>query len=199
MFAAVTNRPTEQPDPDRRSRGRLVMDVLACQSVEAAATKLENLEVGAYNPFNLFVADRAERFAITYEQKPRPVRIDSDAIVIGNADPNAAPSPKLEQLERRVEAASRSSAAGVLDSLAGICSSHEGGGDPFRDACVHAGRYGTRSSTLLVLGDHAADHRLRHSDHAPCKTEYQDLTPLLHELGIDGQLVGGDTLARNIS
>jgi uncharacterized protein with NRDE domain len=175
------------------------MDVLASQSVEEAGMKLESLEIGAYNPFNLFVADRAERFAITYEQKPRPVRLDSDAIVIGNADPNAAPTPKLEQLERQVEAVSQGSAADVLDGLAGICSSHQGGGDPFRDACVHAGRYGTRSSTLLVLGDHAADHRLRHSDHAPCKTEYQDLTPLLHELGIDARLTGGETLARSIS
>jgi uncharacterized protein with NRDE domain len=198
LFAAVTNRPTEQPDPKRRSRGLLVTEVLGSSSVAEAARKLTTLEVGAYNPFNLFVADRDEQFAITYEEKPRVVRLSPGATVIGNADPNAAPTPKLERLEQRVEVAAESPAGEVLDALAEICRSHEDGGDPFRDACVHAGRYGTRSSTLISLGDRAGHMCLRHSDSAPCKAPYRDFTPLLHELGIEPGLAGGATPMRDI-
>ena len=42
---------------------------------------------------------------------------------------------------------------------------------------MHAGEYGTRSSTLLRLGAQAGE--LRYADGAPCAAPYRDFTPLL--------------------
>lgn len=182
LFAAVTNRPTEQPDPHKRSRGLLVVDALRARSAQEAAAKLEDLAIEAYNPFNLLVADREQAHAITYERAPRRVALGPGPIVIGNADPAAAPTPKLSRLARRVQGPSLGGGENVLEALADICRSHDGAGDALRDTCVHAGPYGTRSSTLLRLGDRLEDCELRHADGAPCVSKYRDYTPLLHEL-----------------
>jgi uncharacterized protein with NRDE domain len=182
LFAAVTNRPAAEPDPQRRSRGLLVVDALRARSAEEAIKKLEDLAIEAYNPFNLLVADREQAHAITYERAPRRVAFGPGPIVIGNADPTAPPTPKLSRLKLQVQRSSGTCVEAPLEALAAICRSHEGGADSFRDTCVHAGHYGTRSSTLLRLGDAFEDCELRHSDGAPCVSEYRDYTPLLHEL-----------------
>ena len=57
MFAGITNRPAAVRHSDRRSRGLLLMDALGFDSAVAAAEALERIPVGAYNPFNLLVAD----------------------------------------------------------------------------------------------------------------------------------------------
>ena len=188
VFAAVTNRPCEAPDPERRSRGQLVLDALGADCAARAAEELEDLEAGAYNPFNLCVADRDGAFAITYDEKPRGIELSAGAHVIGNADP-AEPTPKVERLAARADAVAAGPPERALDDLARLCAGHEGG-DVFRDACVHAGRYGTRSSPLLSLTD--ADPVLRYADGPPCVTSYDDFTPLLHELGPGSRLVGGE-------
>jgi hypothetical protein len=54
---------------------------------------------------------------------------------------------------------------------------------PLENTCIHAGEYGTRSSSLLALGDEPGQDVLRHADGPPCTTPYRDLTPLLRELG----------------
>ncbi len=47
VFAAVTNRRSESIDPSRRSRGLVVMDLLAATSAPQAAALLERLPEGA--------------------------------------------------------------------------------------------------------------------------------------------------------
>jgi uncharacterized protein with NRDE domain len=202
VFAAVTNRPTEHPDANRRSRGLLVVDALRERNAESAMEMLETLPVDAYNPFNLLVADRESVHAVTYQNKVRPVKLGSGAIVIGNSDPRQVATPKLQRItERASEAASQSSdrtGPEVLDALAEICRSHDGGDDAFRNACVHAGRYGTRSSALIRLGEEPGQGELRYTDAAPCVSEYRDYTALLQELGSCQSEVGASA-ARSIS
>ena len=199
LFAAITNRPARKLDPRRRSRGHLVVDVLRARSAAQAIEELENLAAKIYNPFNLLVADREQVHAITYRETPRRLELDSSVIVFGNTDPTEPPTAKLSRLEARVQLAAGASAGTVLKELAEICRSHDGGDDALDDACVHADGYGTRSSTLLRMGETNDDVELRYTDQAPCVSEYRDYTPLLRELAASRPLAEGDSVMRKIT
>lgn len=183
VFVGLTNRPTGSPDRSRRSRGLLVQDVLGAESARAAAAELERLPLEAYNPFNLLVADASDAFVTRYEAEPKVWGLEPGAPVVGNADPNDRGHPKVARLLVEAGVAARVPAAGVLDALAAVCRVHLRDGTPFEDTCIHAGGYGTRSSTLLALRDEPGRDALRHADGPPCTTPYRDLTPLLRELG----------------
>lgn len=177
LFAAVTNRRCENPDASRRSRGWLVMEALEEDDAKSAAARLESLPEAAYNPFNLLVADTASAHLITYGDAPERSDLAPGAHVIGNVHPDEA-TPKLARIRRELAGGAPSDTS--FDGLAGICRTHAFAG-PLESTCVHAGAYGTRSSTLLRLGD---DPALHYADGAPCEAPYRDLTPLLHDLGI---------------
>ena len=198
LFAALTNRPMQdqEPDPNRRSRGLLVLDALRERSAIAAMEKLEQLPAETYNSFNLLVADRDSIHAVTYDQVVRRVELQSGPTVICNSDPTAAPTPKVAKLLARANQIATSAPQDVLDELAEVCRSHDSEGDAFRSICVHAGDYGTRSSALIRLGEDPRDTEFRFTDQSPCESEYQDYTPLLRELYDGCQLDEGVTAAR---
>ena len=165
LFVALTNRPIAQPDVTRRSRGLLVADALGRGSATRAAEAALRLAAGAYNPFNLFVADAEHAFAIVYDEKPRVRVLAPGAHVIGNADPNDAAVPKIARLLRDAERIASGPEAGALPALGALCSSHEAGSDnPLERACIHHGEYGTRSSTLLRRGADRQGHSSRQHD-----------------------------------
>lgn len=215
VFAALTNRRADaDPQPDRRSRGLLVLEALEAGSAVEAADRIEQRvsdelrrdssgsEVGAYNPFNLFIADLERAFAITYLYAPQRIQLAPGAHVIGNVAPTER-NPKLARIAEEAQLAARATADSVLDELAEVCRGHDGGS--VEAACVHApeAQYGTRSSFLLKIGaDGIADDsrsELRYADGAPCKTRYEDFTPLLLELGRGAQVVEGEPVARSAS
>jgi len=196
MFAAITNRRSEAPDPRRRSRGFLVLDALGAASAADAAAAVLETTPGAYNPFNLFVADRERAFAITYAAVPKCIELEPGPHVIGNADLDAPPPPKVARLADRAARLATAAGDSLLERLAELCRGHDGGGPPTDDACVHAGSYGTRSSTLLRLAEAPSESELRYADGAPCRTAYRDFTPLLHELQCGPGSLEGESLAR---
>ena len=179
VVAAVTNRRCPTPDPARRSRGLLVVDALGSASAAEAAETLEDLPIDAYNPFNLLVADADSAHVLCYDGKAERVDLEPGVHVIGNRHPLEPPSGKLERVRRAAERAGAASRSGVLDELARICRDHEGD-EPIDSACVHAGPYGTRSSTLLLGGEGPGE--LRFAAGAPCQHDYRDVTALLGEL-----------------
>lgn len=201
VFAAVTNRPCADPDRRRRSRGLLVMDALRWPRADEAAEKLEieSLQSGAYNPFNLFVADSESCFLFTYEESPRRCELGPGAHVIGNVDPAADRTPKLAALDRAAGRIADEPGDRPLDALAELCRTHTGSDNALDDTCVHAGGYGTRSSTLLQYGENEAERVFRYADGAPCCTEYEDYTPLLRDLRHESGYVEGATAARSAS
>jgi uncharacterized protein with NRDE domain len=186
VFAAVTNRPCQSPDPSFRSRGLVVFDALCEASAADVISAFGTLPERAYNPFNFFVSDGDAAFAATYEGKLRVARLDPGPHVIGNADPDDRRVPKIA---RSLASAERIAAGGVddaLEALAEVCRSHEGDGarGALDDTCIHAGGYGTRSSTLVRLGPDASHNEFHHAEGAPCQTAYEDLTPFLFELDL---------------
>ena len=187
VFAAVTNLRDVSPDPNRRSRGWIVMDALREPTAARAADMLKALPEETYNPFQCFVADRSRAFRLVYRDRPRLEELEPGAHVVGNLDPDEEPAPKVERIRSRVEPLAALEADATLAALGRVCAGHDGGGG-VADTCVHmpdgmAEAYGTRSSILLELRD-AKDGagRLWVADGAPCQTEYEDQTPLLEEL-----------------
>ena len=177
VVAAVTNRRCPTPDPARRSRGLLVLDALRCGSASDAAEALEHLPIDAYNPFNLLLADARSVHVLTYEGKAERIDLEAGVHVIGNRHPLEPRSEKLERVHRAAERAGGAGPSGVLDALAEICRDHEGD-EAVDSTCVHAGPYGTRSSTLLRV-DREGSGELRFAAGAPCQHEYRDFTALL--------------------
>jgi uncharacterized protein with NRDE domain len=191
LLAALTNRPCKAPDLSLRSRGLVVFEALREASARDAIAAIGTLPERAYNPFNFFVSDGRVAFAATYEGKLRVTELEPGPHVIGNADPDDRTVPKIARSLARAERIAAGDVDDALDSLAQVCRSHEGDGarGPLDDTCIHAGGYGTRSSTLVRLGADASRDVFRHAEGAPCQTEYENLTPFLTELdhrdGID--------------
>lgn len=180
LFAAVTNRRCARPDPARGSRGWLVMTALAEPTARRAAERLSALPAASHNPFNLFVADAETAHLVSYEERPERIDLAPGPHVIGNVHPDE-PSPKLERLRRAVAALCERGSA-TPEALGEVCRTHAAS-SPLEATCVHAGEYGTRSSTLLRLGEVASLH---YADGPPCENPYRDMTPLLHDLGLTG-------------
>lgn len=190
MFAALTNRPNPTPDASLRSRGLLVMDALAAGTAREAAEGLAALPAGAYNPFNLFVADGREAFVAVYAGTPDVTELAPGAHVIGNADPDDRGVPKVARLLDAAERVAAGPREWWLEGLSAICRSHEGDG-PLGAACVHHGGYGTRSTTLLALDAEPGASRLLFAEGPPCRAELRDRSSFLSELFQDGAVAGG--------
>jgi uncharacterized protein with NRDE domain len=190
VFAALTNRPNPKPDPSRRSRGLLVADALGASSAAEAARRLAELPAGAYNPFNLFVCDQRDAFVAVYEEKAEIRRLDAGAHVIGNGDPDSRRLPKVARLLDEAEAIARGTAADALLALEHACAAHRDGGNPLEATCIHAGPYGTRSSTLMRRGARPEQDVFRFASGPPCTHAYRDFTPLLAQLDRPGARTG---------
>ncbi|MFT5441540.1 MAG: hypothetical protein ACI8W3_000581 [Myxococcota bacterium] len=142
VFAALTNRPMETPDPTRRSRGLLVLDALGYATAAKAAAAFESLRADQHNTFNLFFADKRDAFVVvSHDGEIRVDRLAPGTHVIGNAEPNDPHHEKTQQIVRA--AAGLDSCAGsgdVLDGLADVCRSHvgaDGTTGPLGAPCVH--------------------------------------------------------------
>ena len=187
VFAGITNRPTSSPDVSRRSRGLLVADALAAGSAAEAAARLVALPARAYNPFNLLVCDAADAFVVVYEEKPALRRLSAGPHVIGNGDPDSRRLPKVARLLDEAESIARGSAEQALSALEGTCAAHGHAGSPLEATCIHAGPYGTRSSTLMRRTRRPEQDVFRFADGPPCSHGYRDFTPLLTQLDRTGR------------
>lgn len=199
LFAAVTNVAGAAPDPGRRSRGLLVLDALESASPREAAERAAAREASRYNPFNLFVSDGREAWCVSApEAGARRVLLEPGVHVVGNVAFGAEPPPKVARLRARARRLAGRPLDEALDGLARLCRGHERG-DPLGSACVHTERYGTRSSTLVALGEAPGTGLFRFAEGAPCETEYADFTPLLRELARGFRPDEGESVARMVS
>jgi uncharacterized protein with NRDE domain len=198
LFAAVTNLAPAEPDPSRRSRGLLVLDALEAGSAREAAERVCSAPPGDYNPFNLFVGDGREAYALSSRGAATWRTLEPGAHVVGNCATDAEPTPKVARLRQRARRLAGLPLAEALAGLAVLCRGHRPG-DPLGSACVHTERYGTRSSALLALAEREHERCFHFADGAPCESEYGDFTPLLHELARGARSVGGESVARMVS
>ena len=193
--------------PELRSRGEVVMMALESESAGHAVRTLSNLEVEAYNPFQLLVADGHEAWLVVYRGQSRAIPLEPGPHIVGNVvgnvvgdvvaehteavigtasltlSPNEEPRVrKLTRIRERVEKLLTERSPDLLQGLGHVCREHVDA-DPFESTCVHvAAHYGTRSSLLLELAQERHASQLWTTDGPPCERAFEDLSGLLKEL-----------------
>ena len=181
LVAGLLNRRSATPpDPTCRSRGLLCLDALACATARDAIGAVEREPAGRYNPFNLLVADRADAFVASQPagERPRVLRLERGVHLLTNLDVNDPTCPRIAASHRRFAAAGEALAGdgdvpAFVAALRAILADHATPLDPRGPGslCVHAGPYGTRSSSI-VLVPAAGTIRWFHADGPPCTTPH---------------------------
>ncbi len=192
VMCGLTNRPMAAgPDPARQSRGRLpLVATRARTAIEAADAVAAEVASGSYNPAWLLVGDRRSLLylAVDPDGPTEPKQLGPGLHVLENAALEV-PSVKVDHVRSAVV---RAEAGGVplWEMLPALLGDHTVTGIPgevprFPDGrerlaatlapCVHTDGYGTRSSTLLRLGeDPASFPELLVADGPPCTVPFAD-------------------------
>jgi uncharacterized protein with NRDE domain len=191
VFAGITNRWGDADLAGDRSRGLLVADVLEARSATDAAAVVEGETARReYEGFYLVIAD--ETAAYCYEWNGDLERTDFDPgvhVVVNVAVDEDARIPEVRpeaaraqadnaRTVRRELAAERGETVGAwLDRAGAVLGDHEYG------VCIHADGFGTRSSSLIALGERS---RYEFASGPPCRTAYEPVS-LESAAGVDGE------------
>ncbi len=180
LVAGILNRRTaEGPDPSRRSRGQLCLELLGCATAAEAAARVAAEPAGRYNPFNLLVADTAAAFVASQPagRSPHVVRLEAGLHLLTNLDVDDPTCPRIAASHRRFAAAGDAFAAdGDVDAfvarLHATLGDHATALDPRGPGslCVHGDGYGTRSASVLVAAPGGRALRYLHAEGPPCST-----------------------------
>jgi uncharacterized protein with NRDE domain len=180
VVAAVTNRRSGERDPSRRSRGELPLALLDTADDAAARGLLGALRPGEYNPFNaLYVSADVALVAQAHGEVLEVRALEPGLHVLTVFDMDERGQAKVAALCDRFQALPSEDAATLLDGMEEILREHGGPGrDGVDAACVHADRYGTVSSSSVVV-DASGALVYRHAPGKPCVTAHADLSSLL--------------------
>ena len=194
LFAGLTNRFGRPPDSSRRSRGELIDEALAAGDRQTARRRIEALGAPAYNPFHLLLGDREGAQLLWSDgERLHHLELSPGINFVTERSFDAAPSrrhDRLAQLAAQLSDAPAPSVArwrAVLADHQPYTSGHAPppAGTVGLDAiCVHAEamNYGTRSSTLVLLGRQSDELRLFHAAGRPCEHELEDQGELVRGL-----------------
>lgn len=180
IVAGLTNRYTGDRDPGKRSRGGLVADCLARDSVEAIRERVAAEGAGMYNPFNLFVLSETAAAVVCNYPTHRWHPLAPGVHVVTNRAWGDADDAKRAWIERQLERVpdDPTSCVGRLEGLLANHGSEEEG----TQVCLHLGGYGTVSSSILLLGKEPRESVFLHCEGKPCEHPYEDLSPLVRSL-----------------
>jgi len=181
LVVGVTNRFGHLPDPQRRSRGLLVRDLLAAPDVTTAADRAASIDSALYNPFHLVVADAQSGHLIWHDGtaiQRQPLAPGVHVVIERSL--GAAPS----QREGRVREQATALAGQPFELSAWHALLAEHIDPPFESACVHVDSlgYGTRSSSIIRV-DERGLRSLLFADGAPCRTEFVEIGDQVRENG----------------
>lgn len=178
LFVGVTNRWGTPDLAAERSRGLLVADALEARSAREAAALVED-EVGTreYDGFYLVLADERDAVCLQWNGTLERTDFDPGVHVVVNAavdDDVRLPSERTEVAREQAENARRVRRELTVDPGECVDEWLERAGDVLGDhdygVCVHGDGYGTRSSSLIALGD---ESRYLFAPGPPCETVYE--------------------------
>ena len=175
LFVCVTNRRAAAPDPERRSRGLLVVDALRTGDAAAVRELAKTLPPRRYNGFHLVFADAREAGVVVCDGE----RLETRALAPGEAHLVTERSYGAGEGVREAEVL-REIEPPLLhpDVTAAMLRPpmQRHGPSPLEGACVHADGfgYGTRSSIQLVLRASSVD--LLWTQGHPCTDPASDLS-----------------------
>lgn len=164
-FAAVTNFRDPAAPEGRRSRGELPPAWLHSKETPAQFAARIHRHRGEYSPFSLVFGDANELWIVGTHSEPAPVAPGIHALSNHVLD---TPWPKSTRAVRRLKAWSEDDGTGVAELLDLLDDREPAPADELPDTGVGAeiermlsppfiagDRYGTRSSTALILGSRA--------------------------------------------
>jgi mutator protein MutT len=219
-FAAVTNqRVMAAPMIGRRSRGVIVRELIASDDPDGYVAALDPRASASMN----LIWGRAGRVRIAYARAEAGTlaieEVGPGVHVLCNDRLGAPGFPRGARLARAIEAAMAAIVAGAdgapswakvaprLEALLGDHARSPLAEVPPSDlpaevahavtsVCIHAGGYGTRSASVIGLGDGVVGYR--HADGPPCVTPFVDVAvpmapaPRPRTLVVAGLLVADD-------
>ena len=186
IVAGILNRRSNSaPDPTRRSRGQLCLDLLRASGVDAAVARVGGEVASAYNPFNLLIASPDAAYVVgNISGAMTPTSLAPGLHLLTNLDLNDFECPRLAKSSGMFEAARGHLQDGDLDrflaALREILSDHSTPLDPRssglpNNLCVHTERFGTRSSTVIIYSTAEQRFRMWHANGPPCRTAYAEI------------------------
>ena len=182
LFVGLTNLTLHAPDPTKRSRGLLCLDMLGCRSLDQVHGAVSATGAGAYNPFNLVASDGTRAMRVRYDDRPAIEWLEPGVHATTNWPIGSEGDAKRVWSETRVRQALSDAPdlGSLLDSLQDIARTHERDGDPRASICCHVPGYGTRSSSIVAL---TADGGpiYRYSDGPPCEARFEDFSAVVAE------------------
>lgn len=195
VVAGLTNRPTPMRDPAHRSRGELPLALAQHQGARAAvAAFAAAFRPADYSPAWLMVGDREALFLVdmTGGAVPDVVELAPGVHVLENRA-WGAPSAKVAAVQQRMRVARGLHGASLHQHLVDVLRAHDIPDGPGDDSgvpgfvrpreseanCVHAGPYGTRSSSIVMVPAGRGAPRVWASDGPPCTHELIERSALL--------------------
>ncbi|AGB37408.1 NRDE family protein [Natronococcus occultus] len=181
VFAGVTNRWGTPELAGDRSRGLLVADVLEARSArEAAEIVAEETAAREYDGFYLVIADERDAVCLQWNgalerTTPEPgvhvvVNVpvdDADRLPPGRIDAAREQAANARRVRAELAPDCDEDVDGWLERAGDVLGTHEYG------VCVHGDGYGTKSSSLIALGDRP---RYAFAPGPPCETAYEPVT-----------------------
>jgi uncharacterized protein with NRDE domain len=200
FLALLTNQPEPGgPAAGRRSRGEIVMEVLARGGRQAARAYLAGLDARDYNSFNLLFGD-AGGAEVAYGRgdalRPEIELVPDGLSVLPNGRLDQPGSVKVARARELAAAATGSPWPEARRALAAALADHQrvaleslpedapGARFPrevvreLTALCIHTPEYGTRSAAIARLGPGRVEE-LAWADGPPCRAPFEDATALL--------------------
>ena len=178
VFVAITNRWVTTTADGERSRGLLVDDALGEPTADAARSLVEReLETRRYDPFHLVIADETDCVLIEWGDVHRTRAFEPGVHVVVNVgadgdwfvpavrpDAGNQQAANAERVREEMEPRSGETAADWTRRAGEVLGDHEFG------VCIHGDGFGTRSSSLVRLGD---ERSFEFADGPPCEHAHE--------------------------
>jgi len=184
LVCGLLNRRSELPaNPNARSRGTLTLEALSHRRPHEASAHVARQDGSHYNPFNLLTASRNEAF-VAYNRAAASrieiARLSPGFHLLTNLDLDDFECPRISRSYRKFYDLAKANMSPnpdwLREALARLLSEHTTELDPRSGRpnalCLHLGEYGTRSSSIIILGGDS--HRTIHYYAAgpPCQFAY---------------------------
>ncbi len=182
LFVGLTNRFGAGGRSGTRSRGLLVLDMLSRSTLDAALEALMQLSPERHNGFHLVLADQERAHLLVNDgQRHHHFELEPGVHVVTERSLGAAPTQRPGLVGREVRNLFGPSLP-TSAAWAGLLRTRSA--EPLEGICVNESTldYGTRSSTIVQLGQRADQLKMLHSDGPPDVAVYDDCTLLLQRL-----------------
>jgi hypothetical protein len=182
LFVTVTNRPKAGISQERRSRGLLCREMLACRSArEAADLAVSELSTGRYAGANYVCLDQKAGLVVYGGNRIEVVELQPGLHTLSNGKLNDPHDQRHEFIHRMLTLHKLDSSVTFL-AVASRAFARKPDAEGRRGVVLTGGECGTVSSTLVSLTKRIQQSVLQYCDGPPSDKHYQDLSALVRQV-----------------